>query len=110
MKNEQYKDKHDLNPTSRRAEKLRHVESCKCSDRHSHPQDDYSMVENAKENACSAEYMDGLILLTSKTRSSHALDDETLDLTEPRFESFCMDNVDSPDKFPIMDKGLRQAR
>lgn len=43
-----------------------------------------------------AEYMERLILLTLKARSGHAPDDETVDLTEPRFESFCMANVKSP--------------
>lgn len=44
----------------------------------------------------STEYMERLILLTSNARSWHASDDETVDLTEPRFESFCMKNVKSP--------------
>ncbi|XP_044506185.1 receptor-like serine/threonine-protein kinase NCRK isoform X2 [Mangifera indica] len=41
----------------------------------------------------SAEYMERLILLTHKARSGHSPDDELVDLTEPRFESFCMANV-----------------
>ncbi|XP_044469795.1 receptor-like serine/threonine-protein kinase NCRK isoform X2 [Mangifera indica] len=44
----------------------------------------------------SAEYMERIILLTQKAKSDCALDDETVDLTEPRFESFCMTNVKSP--------------
>lgn len=51
-------------------------------------------------NTVSAEYMERLILLTSKARSSHAQDDEIVDLTEPRFESFCMANA----KFPQLEK------
>ncbi|KAJ0084146.1 hypothetical protein Patl1_30663 [Pistacia atlantica] len=43
-----------------------------------------------------AEYVERLILLTLKARSGRAPDDETVDLTEPRFESFCMANVKSP--------------
>ncbi|KAF3454979.1 hypothetical protein FNV43_RR05427 [Rhamnella rubrinervis] len=53
-------------------------------------------AENSKENTLSAEYMERLILLTSKARSRRASDDETVDITEPRFESFCMGNVYSP--------------
>lgn len=41
----------------------------------------------------SAEYMERRILLTHKARSGHSPDDELVDLTEPRFESFCMANV-----------------
>ncbi|KAM7257254.1 hypothetical protein ACFE04_012995 [Oxalis oulophora] len=45
----------------------------------------------------SYEYMERLILLTSEAKSSCALDDETVDLTEPRFESFVAD-VSLPDR------------
>ncbi|KAK6936066.1 Protein kinase domain, partial [Dillenia turbinata] len=44
----------------------------------------------------SAEYIERLILLSSKARSWHTQDDETVDLTEPRLESFCMANFKSP--------------
>ncbi|OVA18054.1 Protein kinase domain [Macleaya cordata] len=48
------------------------------------------------EVALSAEYMERLILLTSKARSWRAHpDDEIVDLTEPRFESFLQANVHS---------------
>ncbi|KAJ4726065.1 putative Kinase [Melia azedarach] len=46
----------------------------------------------------SADYMERLILLTSKVERSHSPDDEIVDLTEPRFESFCMNNTSAPDK------------
>ncbi|KAF1896798.1 hypothetical protein Lal_00034499 [Lupinus albus] len=35
-------------------------------------------------------------LLTSKTECWHASEEEIVDLTEPRFESFCMTNIHSP--------------
>ncbi|EEF32437.1 kinase, putative [Ricinus communis] len=44
----------------------------------------------------SSEYMERLILLTSKARSWRVTDEEAVDLTEPRFESFRMANA----KFP----------
>ncbi|CAK7332293.1 unnamed protein product [Dovyalis caffra] len=44
----------------------------------------------------SSKYMERLIFLTSKARSRRASDDEAVDLTEPRLESFCMANVKSP--------------
>ena len=50
--------------------------------------------ENGKEaNTFSAEHIDRLILLTSKARSWRSQDDEAVDITEPRFESFCMENT-----------------
>ncbi|GAY38393.1 hypothetical protein CUMW_036350 [Citrus unshiu] len=49
-----------------------------------------------EEDTVSTEYMEKLLLLTSEVRSSRAPDIETVDLTEPRFESFCMKNVNSP--------------
>ncbi|KAI3875485.1 hypothetical protein MKX03_031340, partial [Papaver bracteatum] len=46
------------------------------------------------EVALSADYMERLVLLTSKGRSWRAHpDEETVDLTEPRFESFLQANV-----------------
>ncbi|KAL6967222.1 hypothetical protein U1Q18_033026 [Sarracenia purpurea var. burkii] len=56
-------------------------------------------------NCFSAEHIERLILPTSKATSWHARDDtskatswharddEAVDLTEPRFESFCMENI-----------------
>jgi len=44
----------------------------------------------------SIKYMERLILLTSKAQSLRSSDDEAVDLTEPRLESFCMANVKSP--------------
>jgi len=46
--------------------------------------------KNKEEDAVSAEYIESLILLTSKSNSSHASEEEIVDITEPRFESFCM--------------------
>ncbi|KAJ7981016.1 Protein kinase family protein [Quillaja saponaria] len=51
---------------------------------------------NKDPDIVSAECMERLILLTSNARSWRASDDETVDLTEPRFESFCMANMKSP--------------
>uniref|UniRef100_A0A5B6YLA1 non-specific serine/threonine protein kinase n=1 Tax=Davidia involucrata TaxID=16924 RepID=A0A5B6YLA1_DAVIN len=44
----------------------------------------------------SAEYIERLILLTSNARSWRTQDDEAVDLTEPRLESFSMANVRAP--------------
>ncbi|KAL4295283.1 hypothetical protein GQ457_12G029800 [Hibiscus cannabinus] len=43
-----------------------------------------------------AECMERLVLLSSNARSLHVLDDEAVDLIEPRFESFHMANVKCP--------------
>ncbi|XP_042511962.1 receptor-like serine/threonine-protein kinase NCRK [Macadamia integrifolia] len=48
------------------------------------------------DTATSAECIERLILLTSKARSWRAPEDETVDLTEPRFESFCLASMQSP--------------
>lgn len=48
--------------------------------------------KNREEHAVSAEYMESLILLASKSNSSHSSEEEMVDITEPRFESFCMTN------------------
>lgn len=49
-----------------------------------------------KEAGCvTVEYIEKLILLASNARSWHSQEDETVDLTEPRFESFCMSNVNA---------------
>ncbi|XP_027345316.1 receptor-like serine/threonine-protein kinase NCRK isoform X2 [Abrus precatorius] len=64
------------------------------------PQDtdqNLSVVHKNKEaDAVSAEYMESLILLTSKSDSRHASEEEMVDLTEPRFESFCITNGKVP--------------
>lgn len=46
--------------------------------------------KNKEADAVSTEYMESLILLSSKSNSSHASEEEIVDITEPRFESFCM--------------------
>ncbi|KAK8707774.1 hypothetical protein V6N13_058826 [Hibiscus sabdariffa] len=43
-----------------------------------------------------AECMERLVLLSSNATSLHVLDDEAVDLIEPRFESFHMENVKCP--------------
>lgn len=80
------------------AEELRRVLSRKWPARCSLPLDVERTlcVENNNGNTLSAEYMERLILLTLKARSWRASDDETVDITEPRFESFCMGSVYSP--------------
>lgn len=82
------------------AEELRRTTSNKWSARYSLPLDVDSTlcvgIAGQEEDTVSTEYIDRLILLTSKARSWRAPDDETVDLTEPRFESFCMANVKSP--------------
>uniref|UniRef100_A0A6N2KGK6 non-specific serine/threonine protein kinase n=1 Tax=Salix viminalis TaxID=40686 RepID=A0A6N2KGK6_SALVM len=44
------------------------------------------------EDNISTKYMERLILSTSKTHIWGASDDEAVDLTEPRLESFCVEN------------------
>ncbi|KAF6167835.1 hypothetical protein GIB67_027613 [Kingdonia uniflora] len=53
--------------------------------------------DNSKDGdaVLSADYMDRLILLTSKARSWRAPDEEIVDLTEPRLETFWQANVQS---------------
>ncbi|PIN07658.1 Serine/threonine protein kinase [Handroanthus impetiginosus] len=52
-------------------------------------------VKNEKKADDSSTDIEKLMLLTSKSRSWRFQDDETVDITEPRFESFCLSNVDS---------------
>ena len=47
---------------------------------------------DVEADTISAEYMESLILLTTKAKTWHALEDEMVDLIEPRFESFCVTN------------------
>lgn len=47
------------------------------------------------ETVMAAEYMERLILLTSNVQNRRCSDEETVDLTEPRFESFMQANVRS---------------
>ncbi|KAK6163342.1 hypothetical protein DH2020_000206 [Rehmannia glutinosa] len=54
-----------------------------------------SVKQNEKEAYDSSTDIEKLMLLTSKSRSWRLQDDEVVDLTEPRFESFCLPNVDS---------------
>ncbi|KAL3530550.1 hypothetical protein ACH5RR_009872 [Cinchona calisaya] len=62
-----------------------------------------SLVSDISSNPClekdeegdtiSVEHIEKLILLSSNARSWHSQEDEAVDLTEPRFESFCMTNA-----------------
>uniref|UniRef100_A0A6M2FA88 non-specific serine/threonine protein kinase n=1 Tax=Populus davidiana TaxID=266767 RepID=A0A6M2FA88_9ROSI len=52
-----------------------------------------SYIEGADN--ISTKYMERLIISTSKPHSWGAADDEAVDLTEPRLESFCVENVES---------------
>ncbi|OMO91509.1 putative kinase, partial [Corchorus olitorius] len=54
--------------------------------------------EIISKETCSlpAECMERLVLLSSNARSWRAPDEEAVDLTEPRFESFRVGNVKSP--------------
>ncbi|KAG8644609.1 hypothetical protein MANES_11G147400v8 [Manihot esculenta] len=78
------------------AAELRRDMSVKQSAQCSMPLDaDHSLfVEHNIKGAdpVSSEYMERLILLTSKARSWRARDDEAVDLMEPRFEAFHMAN------------------
>ncbi|XP_057782516.1 receptor-like serine/threonine-protein kinase NCRK [Salvia miltiorrhiza] len=54
------------------------------------------IIKNEKEEDDSPSDVEKLMLLTSKRRSSRGLqDDEVVDLTEPRLESFCLPNFES---------------
>ncbi|CAK8536221.1 unnamed protein product [Lathyrus sativus] len=60
---------------------------------------DYNLrVENEDKNVdtISTEYMKSLILSTSKGESWHASEEDMVDLSEPRLESFCMTNINFP--------------
>ncbi|CAI0452952.1 unnamed protein product [Linum tenue] len=54
--------------------------------------------ERGDGSTVSAEYMDRLLLLTSRQPNVRASDDEVVDIAEPRFESFCMANMKSPSR------------
>ncbi|KAL6195793.1 hypothetical protein ACLB2K_031411 [Fragaria x ananassa] len=76
------------------AEELRRDKSGKCSHRCSLPLDiDRNLGVERSEDKATDNFMEKLILLTSNTRSWRAYDDETVDLTEPRFESFSIANA-----------------
>ncbi|GKV08322.1 hypothetical protein SLEP1_g19969 [Rubroshorea leprosula] len=53
--------------------------------------------KNIEADMVSADCMERLILLTSKAKSCNIQDDDTVDLTEPRFESFHMAASSLPD-------------
>uniref|UniRef100_A0A2P2JSZ5 non-specific serine/threonine protein kinase n=1 Tax=Rhizophora mucronata TaxID=61149 RepID=A0A2P2JSZ5_RHIMU len=76
------------------ADELRQHTSIRQKAQYSPPSDiDHTVFVGSKAreaDTVSTKYMDKLILLTSK---AHDLDDETMDLTEPRLESFHMSNI-----------------
>ncbi|KAK7272161.1 hypothetical protein RJT34_28592 [Clitoria ternatea] len=81
-------------------EKQRHAPSSRFPASNSLPVGIYHNLHAGNENkdvhAVSTEQMESFLLSTSKCESSHASKDEMEDLTEPRFESFFMKNVDFP--------------
>ncbi|KAI9075091.1 hypothetical protein K1719_042939 [Acacia pycnantha] len=85
---------------SQDAEKQMQVPSSESSDQSSLPLGvNHNMIvgnKNEEVETVSSEYMERLILLTSKKEGWPGSDDETVDLTEPRFESFCLTNSSSP--------------
>ncbi|XP_020214316.1 receptor-like serine/threonine-protein kinase NCRK [Cajanus cajan] len=52
--------------------------------------------KNKEADTVSAESMESLILLTAKSDGSCASEEEIVDLTEPRFEAFCITNGNNP--------------
>lgn len=52
--------------------------------------------QNKETDTVSAEYIESLILLSSQYDGLHASEEEMVDLTEPRYESFCMTNANVP--------------
>lgn len=50
---------------------------------------------NDSQDIVSFEHLERLVPLTLKGSNLQVPDDETVDLTEPRFESFCIVNVKS---------------
>ncbi|XP_073056080.1 receptor-like serine/threonine-protein kinase NCRK isoform X1 [Primulina eburnea] len=61
----------------------------------SNPGIDFCCLKNENETEHLSNDIEKLILLTSKSRSWRLLDDEVVDLTEPRLESFCLPTADS---------------
>lgn len=60
---------------------------------------DYNLrAENEDKNidTISTEYMKSLILLTSKGESWHASEEDMVDLSEPRLETFSITNINFP--------------
>lgn len=53
----------------------------------------HSGNSNKVSDSILANYIESLILLSASSRSCRASDDEMVDLTEPRFESFSMSNI-----------------
>lgn len=43
----------------------------------------------------SVDYMDSLAYVTSKAESWYGSEEEIVDITEPRYESFCVTNASS---------------
>ncbi|CAI9105044.1 OLC1v1003886C6 [Oldenlandia corymbosa var. corymbosa] len=54
---------------------------------------DCQKMNDKEVNSVSVDSMESLILLASNARSWRSQEDEAVDLTEPRFEKFCVSNV-----------------
>ncbi|CAL0332293.1 unnamed protein product [Lupinus luteus] len=79
------------------AEKQRQDPSNRFPARHlSNNHNHFAGKENKDVGKVSVEYMDSLVHLSSKAESWPASEEEMVDLTEPKFESFCISNVEIP--------------
>lgn len=81
------------------AEELRRIKSNKWSPRCSLPliiDRTLCIEKNVKGEDTDSKYVDKQILLTSNARSFRSQDDEMVDLTEPRLETFSVPNVRLP--------------
>ncbi|XP_048444881.1 receptor-like serine/threonine-protein kinase NCRK isoform X1 [Pyrus x bretschneideri] len=78
------------------AEEIRRAKSSKGSVRCSLPLDIDRNLCAERDTHSVSDNMERLILLTSNARSCRANDIETVDLTEPRLESFCVTNGKPP--------------
>lgn len=91
-------------------EEIRPASSSKESTESSLPVDIDRMLRvgiNREADTVSTNFIEKLILLTSNSRSWHASDDEPVDLTEPRLESFRVANKTLWQKLPDMCRGLK---
>ena len=94
-------------------EEIRPASSSKESTESSLPVDIDRMLHvgiNREADTVSTDFIERLILLTSNSRSWHASDDEPVDLTEPRFESFRVANKTLWQKLPDMCRRLKEKR
>lgn len=84
--------------TSSSAEEIKQITSempARCSSP-THSVSDFCTMKNDDREAEDPQSdVEKLMVLTSRKRSRRLRDDEVVDLTEPRLESFCLPNVDS---------------